>query len=67
MLTIYQKELLIELVRTQLKEPNEKTKHWRAIERELKGDISRHERAITLSQRRNAAKTSRREQRGPTA
>lgn len=66
MMTVYQKELLIELV-IQKQETNPPNKRvYDGILADLLEDLRRHELAIKKSNDRNKQKGSRRDQRGPT-
>lgn len=65
MMSIGEQRALLELVEKEQKREPAWAQLWNNIVKELKREIQQHERAIELAKKRNAAKRSRRDQRGP--
>jgi hypothetical protein len=65
MMSIGEQRALLNLVTDEQRREPQWAKLWTNIVNVLKNDIKKHEQAIEDSTRRNAAKRSRKDQRGP--
>jgi len=65
MLTILQKQALLALIDKETQDEPNVIRYWRDTRREIAEDLKRHLLARQRSHDRNAAKKTRRDQRGP--